>query len=97
MSELGKCRDRDTEHYADGLLVRRIQGIPRHCAFVALDRLDAASRLLDLRMPPGNRFEALRGDRVGQDSICINDRWRVCVEWSDEDQAAFNIGIVNDH
>jgi len=45
--------------------------------------LDAAVELRDLKSPPGNRLEALKGDRVGQHSIRINDRWRICFVWSD--------------
>jgi proteic killer suppression protein len=45
--------------------------------------LDAAIQLTDLRVPPGNRLEALRGDRRGQHSIRINDQWRICFRWTD--------------
>jgi proteic killer suppression protein len=48
-----------------------------------LDMLDYAQQLGDLRSPPGNRLEALRGDRKGQWSIRINDQWRICFGWSD--------------
>jgi toxin HigB-1 len=48
-----------------------------------LDMLDAAPTLETLRSPPGNRLEALRGDRAGQFSIRVNDRWRVCFVWTD--------------
>lgn len=47
-----------------------------------LDQLDSAEPLADLRIPPGNRFEALRGDRAGQYSIRVNERCRVCFRWS---------------
>ena len=46
-----------------------------------LRMLDAAERLNDLRIPPSNRLEALKGDRAGQYSIRINDQWRICFEW----------------
>jgi proteic killer suppression protein len=49
-----------------------------------LDMLNAAVRLQNLRSPPGNRLEALKGDRHGQWSIRINDQWRVCFRWTDE-------------
>ncbi len=49
-----------------------------------LDQLDSAEELADLRVPPGNRLEALRGDRVGQYSIRINEQYRVCFRWSVE-------------
>jgi proteic killer suppression protein len=45
--------------------------------------LDAATRLEDLRSPPGNRLEALKGSRRGQHSIRINDQWRICFVWND--------------
>jgi proteic killer suppression protein len=45
--------------------------------------LDAAKQLDDLRVPPGNRLEALKGKRAGQHSIRINDQWRICFEWRD--------------
>ena len=47
-----------------------------------LDMLDAAVRLSDLRSPPGNRLEALKGDRKGQHSIRINSQWRICFRWT---------------
>ena len=92
-----RYRNRATEAFAKGEHVRSLQGVPRKRAYVALDRLDAAVRLVDLRVPPGNRFEALRGDRAGQYSIRINDQWRVCFEWSTERQEPFNIEIVDYH
>ena len=46
-----------------------------------LDVIDYAARLADLRVPPGNRLEALKGDRRGQHSIRINDQWRICFLW----------------
>ena len=48
-----------------------------------LRQLAAAVSLNDLRLPPGNRLEALKGDRTGQHSIRINDRWRICFVWTD--------------
>lgn len=48
-----------------------------------LDYLDAAAEIADLRVPPGNRLEALRGDRAGQHSIRINQQWRVCFRWTE--------------
>lgn len=92
-----KFRDRDTERFADGQHVRRLQGVPQRRAFVALDRLDAATKLFDLRAAPGNRFEALKGDRAGQYSIRINDQWHVCFEWSDDRGEAVNIEITDYH
>jgi proteic killer suppression protein len=55
--------------------------------------LDAAKDLKDLRIPPGNRLEALSGDRAGQHSIRINDQWRVCFRWTTD--GAEDVGIVD--
>ena len=52
-------------------------------AFRKLDLLNAAVSLIDLRVPPGNRLEALRPERVGQHSIRINDQYRICFKWTD--------------
>ena len=60
-----------------------------------LDMLDAATRLADLRAPPGNRLEALKGDREGQHSSRINDRWRICFVWSEG--GAERVEIVDYH
>ena len=60
-----------------------------------LTALDAATRLDDLRMPPSNRLEALKGDRKGQWSIRINNQWRLCFGFGDGD--AFDAEIIDDH
>jgi len=57
--------------------------------------LDAAEKLDDLRVPPGNRLEKLSRDRQGQHSIRINDQWRICFRWSGSD--AFDVEIVDYH
>ncbi len=57
--------------------------------------IDAATQLNDLRTPPGNRLEALKGEREGQHSIRINDQWRVCFMW--KDGAAHGVDIVDYH
>ena len=57
--------------------------------------LDAAERLEDLRIPPGNRLEKLTGNRQGQHSIRINDQWRICFRWSDGD--AYEVEIADYH
>ncbi len=56
-----------------------------------LDQLDSADVLQDLRMPPGNRLEALRGDRKGQHSIRINDQYRICFEWTEAGPAQVEV------
>ncbi|MCW5714267.1 MAG: type II toxin-antitoxin system RelE/ParE family toxin [Bauldia sp.] len=86
--------DRDTERLWLGATVRRLAAIAPQ-ALRKLDMLDAASVLSDLRAPPGNRLEALKGDRAGQHSIRINDQWRICFVWSPE--GAENVEIVDYH
>lgn len=94
---LPKYRNRDTERFAHGERVRKLSGVPEKRGHIALDRLDAAVKLYDLRNPPGNKFKALGGDRNGQYSIRINDQWRVCFEWSEDRSEAFNIEITDYH
>jgi proteic killer suppression protein len=66
-------------------------------AWLKLDRLEAATMLKDLSALPGNRFEALAGDRKGQYSIRINDQWRICFEWPDKSPGPQNVEIVDYH
>jgi len=76
----------------------RSQTLPVDIQRTALRKLlliHAAVGLDDLRVPPGNRLEALRGDRAGQHSVRINDRWRICFVW--RDGAADNVEIVDYH
>lgn len=74
------CGNKLTSRFLDGKTVKEFQGIERQ-ATKAVTRLQAAVRLSDLRSPPGNNLEALVGDRKGQHSIRINDRWRLCFLW----------------
>jgi toxin HigB-1 len=73
-------RDKRTRDFATGKRVKAFSGIERP-ARLKLDRLESAIMLKDLAALPGNRFEALVGDRKGQYSIRINDQWRICFEW----------------
>ena len=73
--------DKRTERFAAGQYVKEFSGFSRQ-AETRLDRLDAATSLADLAALPGNRLEALKGDRVGQFSIWINDQWRICFVWT---------------
>lgn len=84
----------DTEALAKGNRVRRFEGIA-DLARRKLRQLEIADRLHDLRVPPGNRLEALKGDRAGQHSIRINDRWRVCFRWTEA--GAEDVEIVDYH
>ena len=76
------------------------EAVPRFRATERIARrkllyLHRARSLQDLRVPPGNRLEALKGDRKGQHSIRINDRWRICFVWTEGD--AFDVEIVDYH
>jgi len=87
-------RCRDTEALANGRRVRRfasIEGVARR----KLRQLEIAGRLDDLRVPPGNRLKALRGDRAGQHSIRINRQFRVCFRWTAA--GAEDVEIVDYH
>ena len=89
-------RDKRTRDFATGSRVKAFSGIERP-ARLKLDRLEAATALSDLAVLPGNRFEALSGDRKGQHSIRINDRWRICFEWRDEAPGPSNVETVDYH
>lgn len=89
-------RDKRTQDFASGRHIRAFSGIERS-ARMKLDRLEAASGLQDLAALPGNRFEALKGDRKGQYSIRINDQWRICFEWSEKANGAEKVEIVDYH
>ncbi len=71
----------DTEALSRGERVRRFINIAG-AAQRKIRQLQVAGRLDDLRVPPGNRLEALKGDRAGQHSVRINDQWRVCFRWT---------------
>jgi len=75
-----KCAD--TQALSKGEPVKRFVNIAA-VARRKLRQLEIAERLDDLRVPPGNRLEALKGDRGGQHSIRVNDQFRVCVRWTD--------------
>ena len=92
----GIDRDRQAADFATGKRVRAFSSIEK-AARLKLDRLEAAATLHDLAALPGNRFEALSGDRRGQYSIRINDRWRVCFEWPKGSPGPENVEIVDYH
>lgn len=89
-------RDKRTRDFAAGKRVKAVSGVER-AARLKLDRLEAAVVLKDLGVLPGNRLEALRGDREGQYSIRINDHWRICFEWPEETPGPSNVEIVDYH
>ena len=87
--------DRDTERLFDRQQVRRFPTALRNVMLRKLLLLDAAVALDELRAPPGNRLEKLKGDRAGQHSIRVNQQWRVCFRW--KDGAAHDVEIVDYH
>lgn len=89
-------RDKRTREFATGRRVKALAGIER-AARLKLDRLEAATDLRDLAALPGNRLEALKGDRKGQYSIRINDQWRICFEWPKNASGPYNVEIVDYH
>jgi toxin HigB-1 len=84
----------DTRALATGIRVRRFVNI-ESVARRKLRQLGIAGRLDDLRVPPGNRLEALKGSRAGQFSIRINDQWRICFRWTKA--GAEDVEIVDYH
>ncbi len=86
--------DRDTERLASGERVRRFVAFEA-VARRKLRQLEIAGQLDDLRVPPGNRLEVLKGNRKGQMSIRINDQWRVCFRWTQAGPA--DVEIVDYH
>ena len=74
---------------------RRLPGDIQQRAYQKLVMLDSATAINDLRVPPGNRLEALYGDRAGQHSIRINQQWRICFTWQDGD--AYDVEITDYH
>jgi toxin HigB-1 len=87
-------RDSKTEALFNDRDVPRFRSIERATRRKLL-YLHQARHLEDLRVPPGNRLEALKGERKGQYSIRINDQWRICFVWKDED--AYDVEITDYH
>lgn len=90
--------NRATEALYHGTAGARVRGLPHDVIRITLhklDVLDAATQLTDLRSPPGNRLEALRGKLAGYYSIRINDQWRILFRW--EEPHALDVAIVDYH
>lgn len=87
--------DRETEAVFGRQVARRLPAEIQRTARRKLIQLDRAQGMRDLVSPPGNRLEALKGDRTGQHSIRINDQWRICFVWRDGD--AYEVEIVDYH
>jgi proteic killer suppression protein len=78
-------KDAETENIFNRIFIRRFSQQLQRAARRKLLILDSAERLMDLNVPPGNRLEALKGNRKGQYSIRINDQWRICFRWTGSD------------
>ncbi len=89
-------RDKRIERFAAGEHVKEFSGFARQ-AEMRLDRMDGATSLADLGALPGNRLEALKGDRSGQFSIRINDQWRICFLWPEGSPGPVDVEIVDYH
>lgn len=88
-------RDKETAKILDRDRSRKLPGEIQQLAYRKLRYLNNARTLQDLRIPPANRLEKLKGDRTGQYSIRINDPWRVCFRWRNGD--AYDVEIVDYH
>lgn len=88
-------RDKETEKIFNRQFSSKLPQDIQRVARKKLVILDAASRLNDLRIPPGNQLEPLKGNRIGQHSIRINNQWRICFKWSDGD--AYDVEISDYH
>ena len=88
-----KCKE--TERIWQGQLSRRFPSEIQNRALRKLRQLDAAATVEDLRNPPGNRLETLKGDRAGQMSIRISDQYRICFEWHED--GAHNVEVTDYH
>lgn len=88
-------RDKHTASLGCGELVTRLPQDIQRRAMMRLARIDAAVTLDDLRIPPSHRLEALKGNRIGQWSIRVNDQWRVCFRWENGD--AYDVELVDYH
>ena len=87
-------KDKDTADLFAGKRVKRFANI-RAIAERKLQQMDSAATLDALRVPPGNRLEALKGSREGQYSVRINDQWRICFVWRNGE--AWDVEIVDYH
>ena len=87
--------DKDTQRVFQRLESKRLSVELQRAAYRKLTILDAAEAIKDLRIPPSNRLEKLKADRGGQYSIRINDQWRICFYWKDND--AYDVEVTDYH
>ena len=88
-------RSKETEKIWQGTPSRKLPGDLQRTALRKLIVLNQAENLSDLRVPPANRLEALKGDRAGRHGIRVNDQWRICFVWKDGD--AHDVEIIDYH
>ena len=88
-------RCKDTEKIFNRYYSKKFPTDIQRVALRKLRMLNRASELRDLLVPPGNRLEALKGNRMGQHSIPINNQWRICFKWENKD--AYDVEIVDYH
>ncbi|GAB4258078.1 MAG: type II toxin-antitoxin system RelE/ParE family toxin [Deferrisomatales bacterium] len=88
-------KSKETEKLFRGRLSKKLPRDVQRKAAMKLNMLHAATRLETLRVPPGNRLEAVTGDRTGQHSIRIDDQWRICFVW--RDGHAYDVEITDYH
>ena len=88
-------RDKETQKIFHRLVSGKLPRNIQHTARRKLVMLDSATELNALRIPPGNRLEALKGNRKGRHSIRVNDQWRICFRWKAGD--AYNVEIADYH
>lgn len=89
-----KFRCKETQKIWDGFVSKKLPRSIQHIARRKLRMLNSANNIDDMRIPPGNRLEILKGSRKGQYSIRINSQWRICFLWRDE---ALDVEIVDYH
>ncbi|MEQ8816286.1 MAG: type II toxin-antitoxin system RelE/ParE family toxin [Thalassobaculum sp.] len=87
--------DRATLAIFRGLYVKSVDPVLQRKARQKLLMIDAATRIADLLVPPGNRLEKLSGDRKDQHSIRVNDQWRICFVWRDD--SAYDVELIDYH
>lgn len=92
---INSFRCKETEKLFNGKFSSKLPHAIQRLAARKLEYLDGAGDLDDLRSPPGNRLEALKDDRARQHSIRINDQWRICFAWRDNN--AYDVEIVDYH
>ena len=88
-------RDKETEKIFNRYFSGKLPGNIQNNARKKLVMLDSVTEIEDLRVPPGNRLEALKGDRKGHHSIRINDQWRICFKWKDGN--SYDVEIADYH